>query len=84
MNEHVEAQQSYEAEREITYTLLEDAGHDTTGLCRAVFQGCGRCVSVQTAHGNAEQRATGEELLVGVAESGSLQISAMVSFFFFF
>jgi hypothetical protein len=56
----------------VAYTLLEDSGNDTAGFRRAVFQRGGRCVSVQTAHGNAEQRATGEELLVGVAESGSL------------
>lgn len=58
----------------MAYTLLEHSGNDAAGFRRAVFQRRGRCVSVQTAHGNAEERATGKELLVRVAESGSLQL----------
>lgn len=49
--------------------LLQHTRDDATGLLGAVLErgGCG--VAVQTAHGNAEEGAAGQELPVGLAES---------------
>lgn len=64
----------------MTYALLEDTTNDTASLFRTVFQSRGGCVSVQTTHGNAKQGAASEELLVSVAEAGSLRGHVRISF----
>ena len=52
-------------------TLLQHTGDETASCLRAVFEGSRCCVAVEAAHGDAEEGAAGEELLVGVAETGA-------------
>ena len=51
--------------------LLEHARDETSGFRRTIFQsGCGS-VTIKTAHGDAEECATSQELLVCLAKAGA-------------
>lgn len=50
-------------------TLLEQPRDNPPRLHGTILQGGGRGVPVKTAHGDSEQSATGEELLIGLAET---------------
>lgn len=52
--------------------LLEYAGHQPSGLLGEILESGGGCISVQAAHGNAEQGPTSEELAISLAEAGAL------------
>ena len=52
-------------------TLLQHTGENAASGLGTIFEGSGSGITVQTAHGNTEEGAHGEELLVGVAEAGA-------------
>lgn len=56
-----------------TYALLQHTADETSGFFRTVLEGCGGYVTVEATHGNAKEGSTGEELVVGLAEAGSLE-----------
>ena len=51
--------------------LLKHARDQATCFRRAVFDGCGRSIAIQTTHCNAKERAHCQELLVGLAKAGA-------------
>lgn len=63
----------------MTYTLLEDAAHEAASFLGEVLERCCRRVAVQTAHGDAEQGAAGEKLLICLAETRSLFICRVLA-----
>ena len=56
----------------LTHALLEHAADETTRRRGAVLERRGGGVAVEAAHGDAEERAAPEELLVRVAEASAL------------
>lgn len=60
-------------------TLLQEAGHQAAGGGGKVFEGGGGGVAVETAHGDAEEGAAGEELGVGLGEAGALEVLRLAS-----
>jgi len=58
--------------------LLEDAAHYAACLLGHILERRSSRVSVQTAHGHAEEGATGEELTIRLAEPGTLLIGMSV------
>lgn len=66
-----------------TYALLQHTTDESSGFLRAVLEGCGGRVTVQATHGDAKEGSAGEELVVSLAEAGSLEAhdkSAMMRF----
>jgi hypothetical protein len=53
-------------------SLLKHTGDQTTCFKWNIFECCGCCVAVQSTHGNAKACANAEELLKGLAETGTL------------
>lgn len=52
-------------------TLLQHTGDETSGSFRAIFECSGGGVSIEASHGNSEEGAAGEELFVGLTETGT-------------
>lgn len=52
--------------------LLENTAHEAAGFLREIFQRSGGCVSVETAHSDAEQGAASQKLRVVLGEAGTL------------
>lgn len=50
-------------------SLLQQTGDNTAGLRRTILQRSGSRITVQPTHRNAEERATRQELLVGLTEA---------------
>ena len=50
--------------------LLKETRDNTPSLDRAILEGCGCGIAVDTAHGDSKESTASQELLVGLAETG--------------